>query len=309
MRAVLCLALLGLFWIIPAVAAPVFPPGSRIGLVPADDMEFSWRSGLFENPSKYASVRMAEMRPEDYPIIERSIMNPDEAVFRVIFRERTTIGGYPAVLATVNQRSRGGFLLRKWLLAVREPTLTMYIVVQSIESPEGYTDAAIRRMLNSVVSRPIVPIEAEMAVLPFQIGDRAGFRPVRMDVHQLVMTEGLSDDLHLFEQPVMTASFVSMRPPNSAETQDFAVKLLRADPGLKGVAIEQTQPFQPRGRARHEIVARAKDAASGKPLIVLQTLEFDLNGILRIKSVTRPGDRETHLPRFRTLANGIEMKP
>jgi len=251
---------------------------------------------------------MREMKPEDYPVLERTLMDPRPKDMKVIFQERTMIGGYPAVLVTANQKSKHGFLLRKWLLAVREPTLTMFIVVQSIETPRGYTDAAIRRMLNSVVARPIVPIEAEMTELPFKISDRAGFRPVRMDLHQIVMTEGLSDDLHLFQQPVIRIAFAPVTPPRLSDKPDFPANLLKLDKQFKDVTIQQSQPFQYQGRQRHEIVARAKDAATGKPVILIQILEFDLLGLLQVNAVTRPSDKDDHLPRFRTLADGIAMK-
>ena len=308
MRILSCLALLVLFLLSPAVAAPTFPPGSRIGLVPADGMKFSRATGLFENSSKYASIRMKEMKPEEYSVLERTLMDPLPKDMKVIFQERTMIGGYPAILITINQQSSKGFLLRKWLLAVREPTVTMFIVVQSIETPQGYNDATIRRMLNSVVARPIVPIEAEMAELPFEISDRAGFRPVRMDLHQLVMTEGLSDDLYLLQQPVISIAFTPGKPPKLSDKPDFPANLLKLDRQFKDVTIEQSQPFQHQGWQRHEIVARAKDATTGKPVIVMQVLEFDLNGLLQVNAVTRPIDKDDHLPRFRALADGIAMK-
>jgi hypothetical protein len=308
MRILSFLAILMLLCLSSAIAAPTFPPGSRIGLVPADGMEFSRTSGLFENPSKYASVRMREMKPEDYPVLEQTLMDPRLKDMKVIFQERTMIGGYPAVLVTANQKSKHGFLLRKWLLAVREPTLTMFIVVQSIETPRGYTDAAIRQMLNSVVARPTVPIEAEMTELPFKISDRAGFRPVRMDLHQIVMTEGLSDDLHLLQQPMIRIAFTSVTPPKLSDKPDFPADLLKLDRQFKDVTIQHSQPFQYQGRQRHEIVARAKDAATGQPVILMQVLEFDRRGLLQVNAVTRPSDKDDHLPRFRSLADGIAMR-
>ncbi|MDF2971497.1 MAG: hypothetical protein K0R61_1947 [Microvirga sp.] len=291
-----------------AWAAPTFPPGSRVGLVPAEGMVLSRRSGDFENPAKYASVRIKEMRPNEYRLLEKSIMKPDEKTFRVIFKERTMVGGHPAVLVTVNQTSQQGFLLRKWLLAVQEPTITMFVVVQSIDSPEGYSDVAVRRMLNSVVARPFVPIEAEMARLSFTIGDRAGFRPVRMSMNEIAFSEGSSDELHQFEQPVALISFTSMTPPRHSEEAAFAEKLLKADPELGRVVIKQSQSFQYRGRDRHEIQARAKDMTSGKTLIILQTLEFHGSGILRLKGVVQPGNGgPSLLQRFRSLADSIEL--
>src|SRR5215210_1348788 len=113
-----------------ASADPIFPPGSRIGLVPRSDMKFSRLSGQFENPAKYASVRLREMRPDDYPLLVSTITkdSSDEQALRILSREDMTIVGQPALLVTATQTSSHGFQLRKWLLAVRDPTLTMFLV-------------------------------------------------------------------------------------------------------------------------------------------------------------------------------------
>jgi hypothetical protein len=310
MRA-LFFSLMGLLLFNGAMADPIFPPGSRIGLVPPSDMKFSMLSGQFENPAKYASVRFRELRPDDYPLLISTITkeSPDGQAPRILSREDMTIVGQPALLVTATQASSHGFQLKKWLLAVRDPTLAMFVVVQSIDSSEGYSDLQIREMLKSVVARPSVPIEREMAALPFAIKEKAGFRPVKMNASSLSLTDGTKDALYLFDQPVLTVVRIPVPQARSKERQEeYALKLIEDDPELTDVAVERSDAFQRNGSARHEILATAKDAMSGKPLVLTQTLVFDLRGTLRVLGITVPDARLLHLARFRAFADGVDIK-
>ncbi len=46
---------------------PVFPPASRIGIVPPDDMVPSRRFSGFENPERAAGISFVEMPAAAYP--------------------------------------------------------------------------------------------------------------------------------------------------------------------------------------------------------------------------------------------------
>ena len=47
-------------------AEPVFPPASRIGLVPPEEMTVSKRFSGFENPEKAAAINFVEMPADAY---------------------------------------------------------------------------------------------------------------------------------------------------------------------------------------------------------------------------------------------------
>jgi hypothetical protein len=67
--------------------------------------------------------------------------------------------------------------VRKWILVASSPALTALVAVQIPEPAKAlYPDAAIRAALASLAIRAAVPIEEELGVLPFKIGDLAGFR-------------------------------------------------------------------------------------------------------------------------------------
>ena len=61
-------------------AEPVFPPASRIGLVPPEDMVVSKRFSGFENPEKATAINFVEMPAEAYePAGERADQGRPEA--------------------------------------------------------------------------------------------------------------------------------------------------------------------------------------------------------------------------------------
>ena len=74
----------------------------------------------------------------------------------------------------------GAEVNRKWFLLTRDGDMTALVTVQvPAQASEGYSDAAIREALKTVTFRP-VPLEEQLGLLPFRIGDLAGFQVSRV---------------------------------------------------------------------------------------------------------------------------------
>ncbi len=81
----------------------------------------------------------------------------------------------------------------------------MLINVQVPESARDvYTDEMVRKLLSSAtVRRP--PIDEQIGLLPFTLGDMAGFRVMQvMPAGGAILTDGPSDDIS--KQPYMIVS-------------------------------------------------------------------------------------------------------
>ena len=63
-----------------------------------------------------------------------------------------------------------------------------------------------------------------------------------------------------------------------------------------------------RGRL-DEIVARAVEAESGQPIVVMQTIRFEPGRYVRMVGLTRAEQRDDNLRRFRAVIDGVEMSP
>jgi hypothetical protein len=88
---------------------------------------------------------------------------------------------------------------------------------------------------------------------------------------------------------------------------ELAREALFSNPALREIVIERADGFRQRGVDWHEIVARAKDAQSGQPVVVMQTLRFSPQNYVRLLGVARADIRDDILPRLRAVADGIEV--
>ncbi|MGO4706041.1 hypothetical protein AB4072_09735 [Microvirga sp. 2MCAF38] len=290
-------------------AETVFPPASRIGIVPPQDMRASKRFSGFENPDRAAGISFVEMPPEAYPQLLSGLSN--DALKRqgmsVTGRETVKLDGRPGVLITGSLLgSNGG---RKWVLALKDQGLTALLIAQIQGDGDGYSDTQMLQALKSVALRGPVSLDEQISALPFRVGDRGGFRPVRvLSGNSALFTEGPKDNIEAIEQPiVILAASLGALPPAGERREQFAHAALNSNQIFNNVAIERSDTFRLNGQEWHEIVAKAKEAVSGHPVIVMQTIRFDTDRYVRMVAMTRAENRERDLPRFRHMIDGVEM--
>ncbi|NIX75994.1 hypothetical protein [Microvirga terricola] len=291
-------------------AEPVFPPASRIGIVPPEDMVPSKRFAGFENEEKAAAITFVEMPPEAYSQLVSGLTK--EALKRqgmsVTFRENFKVGSRTGVLigGTVSGPDAG----RKWVLAVKGGDLTALLVAQVQGGSDGYSEAQMRSALKSVALRGPVSLDEQVSALPFRVTDAAGFRPVKvLSGSSVLYTEGPLDTFKAMEQPVVILAASLTPPPPPGERRDqFAQAALTSNKILKDVAYERSESFRFKGQEWHEIVAKATDAASNQPVIVLQTIRFDSDRYVRMVGMAKIDQREQLMPRFRNVIDSVDMK-
>lgn len=292
-------------------AEPVFPTASRIGLVPPSGMTPSKRFSGFENDGKAAAITFAEMPPEAFGQLSAGMTQ--EALKRqgldVTAREELTLGARTGLLisGTMTRPVPG----RKWILAVKDNDLTAFIVAYVQGGPDGYSEDEMRDALKSVALRDPVSLDDQIAALPFRVGDRAGFRVVRVLAgNSLLLTEGPKDTVTAAEQPmVILGTSLTPPPPAGERREQFAKLALNSTANLKDIRIERSESFRLRGQEWHEIVAKATHAKSDEPIVVMQTIRFEPARYLRVVGTTREESRDRLLPRFRTVIDSVEMEP
>jgi hypothetical protein len=304
-------AVLGLTLSVQAALAaePVFPPASRLGIVPPQDMVVSKRFTGFENEERAAVITFAEMPAQAYDQISAGLTK--EALRKqgldVKSRETLKLGTKSGIL--IGGAMTGPVTGRKWLLVVKDADLTGLVIAQVRGGQDGYSDAEIQESLKSVALRGTVSLEEQLSALPFRVGDKAGFRPVRVLAGNSVLyTDGPQDTIKAVEQPmvILAASLQPAPPPGEARNQ-FARVALNANQILKDVRIERSEAFRLKGQDWHEIVARAKEAESGQDIVVMQSIRFDGGRYVRMVGLTRAEQRDENLRRFRAIADGLEI--
>jgi hypothetical protein len=307
------LASAALFALLPLqafAAEPVYPPGSRVGLTPPKDMVVSKRFSGFENPAKLASITIAEMPAEAFSQLSATLTKEtlkNQGV-TVTSRENLKIDGHPAVLIAGDQA--GPAKLRKWVLALGDPSATTLIVAQSAGAKEGYSDAQMRAALTSVALRPPLSVAQQMEPLRFHLGERAGFRPIKvLSGNSLLLTEGPNDIIKDVEQPILilTSSDSPVPPPGDTRDQ-FARAALLSTQSLNTIVVERSEGFRLKGQEWHEIVARAKDTASGRDVVVMQTIRFAPDITVRMLGLVRAESRDQVLGRFRAVIDDLQIE-
>ena len=287
----------------------VFPPGSRIGLAPPLDMKISKRFTGFESRSRRAVITTAEMPPEAFAEISGGLTaeNLKRQGVTVTSRETLKVGGGEAVLIEGNQ-SGNGPQTRKWLLVVKAPTMTAFVIGQMLGDGETEVGREIRDALKSVAIREPRSLDEQMSALPFRLGDLAGFRPIRvMSGNSVLLTEGPNDVIREAEQPMLVVASAAGVPPRD-QREAFARAALRSNTTLKDITIERSQNFRHRGADWHEIVAKATDVASGRAIILTQALRFAPDHYVRVVGMVRAEARDETLSRFRTVSDAVEPK-
>ncbi len=292
-------------------ADPVFPPGSRIGLVPPKDMKPARGVAGFQNPTTGAAIVAIEMPAEAHPTIAAGFT--DEALkgqgFTLKSRDKVSVGKSDGILIAGEQNDNGR-MVPKAVLLTSDPTLTALVIGQLPSGAPPATLDEIKAALKTVALRPPLTVDQQVASLPFKVGDSAGFRPVRaMAGNALLMTDGPNDVVREAEQPVMIVAQSFAPGPATAEQRDaFARQALVANSMLKETVLERSQGFRLGGVDWHEIVAKAKDGVSEQPVIVMQTIRFTPEGYVRMLGVARQDKRDDVMPRFRRIVDGVAMK-
>src|SRR6516165_4036330 len=162
---------------VPARADEViFPVGSRVGLVPPPGMVASKTFDGFADPAKDAAILIAVLPTEAYAQIEKVIESDalKKQGVTVDKREPMQLSFGKGILLVGRQVSEKAHF-KKWLLVASASDLTAMVTIQVPDPDSAYSDRALRAALATLAVRAKVPEEEELSLLPFSVGDLAGF--------------------------------------------------------------------------------------------------------------------------------------
>src|SRR5262245_23242334 len=296
-------------------AEVVYPPGSRIGLAPPPGLAPSRNFfGGYEDPDPDSNVviKMAALPVEAYAELAKTM--GAEALKRqgLTFesREAMPLSTGKAFLV-IGHQEVDKTNVRKWFLVAASPGLTAFVTVQVPDAAKArYPDAAIRAALATLAVRTSVPIEEQLGLVPFKVGELAGFRVAGVVPGRAVV---LSDAPAAGppESAMHPHSLVAMAPGGPAQSSErdaFARDLFATIPILKEVRLENAEPLRIGGQQGHQILASGRDAASGAALTVAQWLRFGGGAYMQMVGIARSDAWKDAYPRFRSVRDGIEPR-
>jgi hypothetical protein len=288
----------------------VFPPASRIGLVPPPDFVVAPNFLGYRHKDKQAAILMLQLPGYAFDSVVKQI---DAEIARSpnvpIERRDVTLkdGGHGFVLFSKLGSAQGPLL--KWTLVGQIRDVTAMVTVTFPEAvKEVASDAAVRAALASLTVRD-VPVAEQMSVLPFTLDNLAGFRLVRVQPGRAAMlTDGPKDSIESTEQPLVMITVLPGPPPEPDKRGPLARRLFTQIPGIKDVKIQRSEPLRIANSSGYETVTDAKDIKDGGDIGVVQWLRFGSGATLRIIAMSRKDSWEKNFKRFRALRDGIQPK-
>jgi hypothetical protein len=300
---------------LPAFAAdPVFPVGSRMGFVPPPGFVASKRFPGFENPDARSSIVMAALPAQAHADLEAS-MTAEALKKQGIAedkRETLTLAGGKALLVMGSEQENGQ-KFRKWILLAQLPEGVALIAVLVPEPAlKTYSDDVIRASLSTLAVRATVPLDEQIALVPFKLTDLSGLRPVRVLGNTgVVLTEGAKDTPTPSDQPMFAVIIGQGGPEQATDRANFARNLLTGT-GLGDVKDLRIVPgsgdmlrLGGGTLVTHELQAEAKEAFTETPMKLVQWVRFGPGTFIRMIGIARADQWATAFPHFRAVRDGV----
>jgi len=303
-----------------AIAADaVFPPGSRVGLIPPPGMVPSNTFDGFADPEKDAAILITVLPAAAYAQFEKTTDTDVLKKHGISLEKREPIkldGGKAFLLSgrQVSDKTR----YRKWLLVAAADDLTALVTVQVPDQETAYPDRVVRAALASLAVRPKVPEAEELGLLPFAVADLAGFHidgVLRGRVLLLSETNSENPDdaakgaLHIGgpDARLLIAALPSA-PIDPNDHANFARQTFNEIGGIRDVHITMSEPLRIGGQSGYQTMAEAKDTRSGADIRVVQWLRFGGGGFMQMIGVGRADAWTSILSRLRTVRDSVELK-
>src|SRR5262249_14972028 len=187
-----------------------------------------------------SSIVMATLPPQAYAELEASIAT--EALKKQGItedkREAVTLANGKAVLVMGNEQEDGR-KFRKWMLLGQLPEgVALVAVLVPEQALRTFSDAVIRASLLTLAVRAAVPLDEQIALMPFKLTDLSVLRPVRVLGNTgVVLTEGARDTPTISDQPIFAVMIGQGGPEQAGDRPHFARSLFTGLGDVKDVRI------------------------------------------------------------------------
>lgn len=291
-------------------ADAIFPVGSRVGLVPPAGMVVSKGFVGFEDVAKDSAILIAAQPAAAYPEIEKSLATDvlkkngitvdDRAQMKFDFGKGTLV---------IGKQTADKTRYRKWLLNVQTKELTALVNVQIPEQETAYSDAIVRAALATLAVRATIPDAEKLSLLPFALGDLAGFHIENVLPGRAVMLIDTPDGKPTdnFDVRMFVAAFDG-GPAEKDDHGQFARMTFGQIVGIKDVQITMSEPLRIGGQSGFQTTAQAKDMKSGDDIMVAQWLRFGTGGFLQMIGMAKANVWTTALTRLRAVRDGLQLR-
>ena len=293
----------------PAFAAdPVFPPGARVGMTPLVGLAKAKSFIGFETEDQGVKVLVADLPAEAYSeVVNAFKANPGGT--GGIKPESIETGAGLAYYTAENAKD-GATNVRRYSMILPGPTFSGYVAVQVPENASKiYTDDAIRQMFATAVIRNAVPVDEQLGLMPFKMGELSDFKNVRTLAPGAALIVADGDEKTGFETaPFMIIGIVGSAPASPDDRGRYAQQMATTIPGVRDGRITMSEPVRIDGQAGFETRIDATSGKDNTPVTIVQWLRFGPQSSLRIIGSSPRADWANSFPRFRAVRDGIRPR-
>ncbi|MFT0877158.1 hypothetical protein VRZ08_11370 [Rhodopseudomonas sp. G2_2311] len=294
-----------------AVAADaVYPRGIRVGIVPMPGLNQSTAFLGFESADQGVKVLVSELPGPAFDQIDAAFKAAPEGSLGNVKPEKieTTAGnGY----FTAEDAVVGPDKVRRYSLIVPGSKLFSGYVAVQVPATEAktYSDEAVKKMLSSVSVRQQVPVDEQVAQMPFKIRELGDFKTVRTLAPgaALLLTDGNEEAVET--GPFMVLGLIGSVPEKTDDRARFAQQAAEAIPGVRESKITMSEPIRIDGAPGFETRVTGVSGKDNTPVTVVQWLRFgSANVAMRVIGSSPKDQWETAFPRFRKVRDGLQPR-
>lgn len=290
-------------------ADAVFPPGARVGLVPAEGLAVAKEFLGFESEDQKVKVGLAEIPPAAFEAVETALKEGKTAGPGSRPEAFETAAGKAYITSDTGKDGATTIWMYSVIVSGSDK-FTGYVIAQMREdAAKPLSDEAARKMFASVVLRKEVPVEEQLSLLPFKIGDLGEFKTVRTLAPRssILLTDG-TEDTTLDGAPYMVIGLIGAGPEKADDRGRFAQQAAATIPGLRNARITSNEPLRIEGTPGYETRIDAVAGKDDTPVTVVQWLRFGGGSSLRIIASATREDWPKAFPRFRAVRDGIDPR-
>jgi hypothetical protein len=290
-------------------ADPIYPMASVAGLVPPDGMTVSKTFPGFEDLSSDAAILVAVQSAAIYENLKKTLDPDDLKKQGITVEKREDIPlSFGTGILVVGKADVDKKVYNKWLVLAPAKGVTVLVNAQAPEN-STYTDAVIRAALATLTVRETVPDSEKLSLLPFTIGDLAGFHVQNVLAGRALLLGDSTDPAGKENlKPHLFIGAFEGGPTEPDDRPEFARIAFSKILGIEDVHINFSEPLRINNQPGFQTVAQAKDANTGTDIMVAQWLRFAGGNFLQMIGIATADAWPDAQTRLRTVRDSIDLR-
>ena len=286
----------------------VFPPGSRVGLVPLIGLSPAKAFPGFETADQAVKVLVTELPAAAYGEVQGAFKATDPAAGPGPKPQSVETASGTAYFTVENAKDASGDV-RRYSMILSGGTFSGYVAVQVPQNAgKIYSDDAVRQMFASAVVRKEVPVSEQLALMPFNVSDLADFKHVRTLSLGAALLLADNDESSMETAPFMLIGLIASTAAQPEDRGRFAQQIATTIPGIREARVTMSEPIRIDGMPAYETRIDAISGKDNTPVTVVQWLRFGSENSLRMIGSAPRDQWSAAFARFRAVRDGIKPR-